>query len=263
MRTTLKPLIVLLGFLLVNCTATKSTITKTVDSNGLEYASYGSGTPTLVFETGMGPSIDTWDKVLDSLSRHTRVYAYNRPGYGKSGLGDPPRNVTDVARRLHENLIRQHIEPPYVLVGHSAGGLYVNMFARLYPEETAGVVFIDASHPEQFEYFRTDQKFIYNMLIMATQKGNRKYEHDIVTSTLDEFKEAPEFPNVPISVLTAGKSSPFENEKLRKKWLGFQKELADLSEDSKHRIVMGSGHYIHRNKPNVVIGEILRMVRKR
>ncbi|MGW9686468.1 alpha/beta fold hydrolase [Flagellimonas sp. 2504JD1-5] len=246
----------------VSCTATKSVIQKTVDSSGVEYTLLGNGSPTLVFETGMGPSIETWDKILDSLSKHTKVYAYNRPGYGKSSLENPPLSVSDVARSLHDNLVQQNIEPPYVLVGHSAGGLYVNMFARLYPDETIGAVFIDASHPQQFEYFRTDQKFLYNMLIMSTRKGTRKYEYDIVTTALDEFKNVPEFPNIPIAVLTAGKSSPIENKELRKKWLEFQEELSSLSDNSSHQVVAGSGHYIHRNEPNRVIDEILRIAGK-
>ena len=254
-------IIALIGLVLVNCTSMKGPMQKNIDHQGVEYIAEGSGSPTLVFETGMGPTIDTWDQILDSLSKHTRVYAYNRPGYGKSGLKNAPRNVKQVAVQLHANLLANNIQPPYILVGHSAGGLYVNMFARLYPKETAGVIFIDASHPEQFEYFKTDQQFIYSMLITATKKGKTPYEHDIVLTTKESFKNVPEFPQVAVTVLTAGKSSPFENKKLRKKWLEFQEGLSNLSSKSKHLIVEESGHYIHRNAPHKTIDEILRILK--
>lgn len=246
--------------MLVNCTSMKNPMEKSIDHQGVEYIMEGSGSPTIVFETGMGPTIDTWDKILDSLSKHTQVYAYNRPGYGKSTLINAPRNVIDVAEQLHSNLLTNNINPPYILVGHSAGGLYINMFARLFPDEVTGAVLIDASHPEQFEYFKNHHSVLYDMLILSTKKGNRKYEYDIVTTALESFIDAPEFPNVPISVLIAGKkSSPLESKKLREKWLFFQKELASLSNESKRLIVNESGHYIHRNNPDLVISEILRI----
>lgn len=254
-------IVLVFGVTMVNCTSMKSPMQKSIDHQGVEYITEGIGSPTIVFETGMGPTIDTWDKILDSLSKHTQVYAYNRPGYGKSGLKNAPRNVIEVAEQLHTNLSANNIKPPYVLVGHSAGGLYVNMFARLYPEETVGIVFVDASHPEQFEYFKTDQKFLYNMLLTSTQKGKRTYEYDIVKTTSESFRNAPKFPEVPITVLTAGKSSPLENKNIRKKWLEFQVELSNLSSKSKHLVVEESGHYIHRNEPNIAIEEILRILK--
>ncbi len=254
--------VVIISFLVTNCSSVKSL--QQTDSNGkrVEFIKQGNGgAPTLVFETGMGPTISTWNTIIDSLSQHTNVYAYNRPGYGGSNLKDVPRSVVEVAEQLRINLKMANVPPPYVLVGHSAGGLYVNMFARLYPEETVGVVFIDASHPEQFEYFKTDQQLLYNILITATQKGNRTYEYDLVTTASKSFKNAPRFPEVPISVLTAGKSSPLENKKLRKKWLEFQVELSNLSSISKHLVVEESGHYVHRNEPDLVIKETLRILK--
>jgi pimeloyl-ACP methyl ester carboxylesterase len=245
---------------LAGCAIQKETQQLEINGKTVEYIMQGENSPTIIFETGMGQTIDTWNTVLDSLSKHTQVYAYNRPNYGQSEIKKPPKNVIDVAKQLRTNLVAQNISPPYILVGHSVGGLYINMFARLYPSEVAGVVFIDASHPKQFEYFRNNHSILYDLLILSTKKGNRKYEYDIVKTALSSFIDAPEFPNVPIAVLVAGKrSSPLESKKLREKWLSFQKDLASLSNESKHLIIKESGHYIHHNNPDIVISEILRI----
>ena len=95
--------------------------------------------------------------ILDSIAHHTRVYAYNRPGYGRSNQKDTPHTVKEVAHQLHANLFAKKIPPPYILVGHAAGGLFMNMFARLYPEEIAGVVLIDPIHPDQYEYLKNNE----------------------------------------------------------------------------------------------------------
>ena len=209
----------------------------------------------------MGPDINTWTSIFDSLANLSNTFAYNRPGYGNSNLVNAPHSVIEVAKQLHENLIAFDKKPPYLLIGHSAGGLYINMFARLYPNEVAGVIFLDASHPDQFEYFKNHQALIYNLLITACKKGNSKYELSIVKNTQSDFEDAPPFPNVPVSVLTAGKkSSALESDKMRKQWLTFQNDLAALSPNTNHIIVKGSGHYVHKDKTEIVLGEVRRIL---
>ena len=250
------------NLLFCGCATLKNVTQKQVDNRRVEYVGAGSGSPTIVLETGMGPDIKTWLPIFDSLAALTHVFAYNRPGYGNSGLLHAPENVKQVAEHLRENLKATGQPPPYILMGHSAGGLYVNMFARLYPEEVAGVVFLDASHPEQFEYFRKHQPMLYGMLVTSTTKGNRKYELSIIKNAESDFVGPPPFPDVPVVVLTAGKkSSPLETDKLRGKWLEFQKDLAALSEQSTHIVVEGSGHFIHKDKPGLVLREIGKIIK--
>ncbi|MEO1261745.1 MAG: alpha/beta hydrolase [Bacteroidota bacterium] len=246
-----------------SCATLKNVTQKQVNNRKVEYVEAGNGSPTVVLETGLGPDIKTWLPIFDSLAAITHVFAYNRPGYGNSGLLHAPENVKQVAEQLHENLKATGQQAPYILMGHSAGGLYINMFARLYPDEVASVVFLDASHPEQFEYFRKHQPLLYSMLVSSTTKSKRKYELSIIKGTMSDFVDAPPFPNVPIVVLTAGKkSSPLETDRLRQKWLRFQSELAALSEESNHVVVEGSGHFIHKDKPGVVLEEIRKIIKK-
>lgn len=246
-----------------SCTGLQDLSQQSVNGRKIEYAATMNGKPTIVFETGLGSTILTWDTILDSIKGFAGTFVYNRPGYGSSSFVNAPQTVREVAEQLNQNLLATGQKPPYILVGHSAGGLYINMYARLYPEKVAGVVFIDSSHPDQFEYFRKEQRMMYNMLLTSTSKGKRRYESSIVQSTHLDFKNAPAFPDVPVTVLTAGKKSSFlENDKMRKKWIDFQSDLAALSSNSKHIIVKGSGHFIHRNKPELVIREIKKMALK-
>lgn len=84
------------------------------------------------------------------MAKTTRVCAYDRAGYGWSSPGPQPRDSQTIADELHALLTNAGLEGPYVLVGHSFGGLHARMFAARYPDETAGMVLVDASHPEQW-----------------------------------------------------------------------------------------------------------------
>jgi pimeloyl-ACP methyl ester carboxylesterase len=102
---------------------------------------------TLVFEAGSRATIDKWGKVLEGASRDATVFAYNRPGYGNSEAASTPRDGRTVVEELRQLLRQKGLKPPYVLVGHSLGGLYMQLFARAYPDEVKGLVLVDAMYP--------------------------------------------------------------------------------------------------------------------
>jgi pimeloyl-ACP methyl ester carboxylesterase len=102
---------------------------------------------TVVFEAGSRGTIDKWGKVLEGASRDATVFAYNRPGYGNSDVATTPRDGRTVVEELRQVLQQKGLKPPYVLVGHSLGGLYVQLFARTYPDEVKGLVLVDAMYP--------------------------------------------------------------------------------------------------------------------
>lgn len=122
---------------------------RTVDGHALEVRTGGlAATPaTVVFENGLRETLDTWKPVLESLSPHARVFAWNRPGTGHSDVVDGPRDGRTVVEELRRALRDSGCAPPYVLVGHSMGGLYMQAFARAHPDEVAGVVLVDAIYP--------------------------------------------------------------------------------------------------------------------
>jgi pimeloyl-ACP methyl ester carboxylesterase len=106
--------------------------------------------PTVVLEAGMGSFSPNWYWVQEELAQVVRSVSYDRAGLGWSRRSRRPRDAQSIAMELRDALREAAIEPPYVLAGHSFGGLPVRAFADLYPELTAGLVLVDASHPDQW-----------------------------------------------------------------------------------------------------------------
>lgn len=109
--------------------------------------------PTLVIEAGAGLSTEYYHWLSEGLKDNLRVIRYDRAGLGYSEENTSPRDSETIARELHELLETSGESPPYILAGHSLGGPYIRTYAKLYPQEVAGMAFIDATHPEQVERF--------------------------------------------------------------------------------------------------------------
>jgi pimeloyl-ACP methyl ester carboxylesterase len=108
----------------------------------------GSGSPTVILEAAADMMSADWGWVQPDIATRTRVCAYDRAGMGWSEAGPLPRDARHVAHELHTLLTKANIPRPYVLVGHSAGGLYVRLYAALYPTDVAGLVLVDPGHPD-------------------------------------------------------------------------------------------------------------------
>ena len=106
--------------------------------------------PTVVLEAGMGSFSPNWYWVQHELAPTVRSVAYDRAGLGWSRRSRRPRDAQTIAAELRDALREARIKPPYVLAGHSFGGLPVRAFADLYPDLTAGLILVDASHPDQW-----------------------------------------------------------------------------------------------------------------
>ena len=122
-----------------------------VGGHSLHINCAGQGGPTVLLDAGSGGFSAQWVRVQREVSGTTRVCAYDRAGMGWSEMGPEPRDARQITGELHTLLKGANIEGPYVLVGHSFGGLYVRTYAARYPEEVAGVALIDSStEPDQF-----------------------------------------------------------------------------------------------------------------
>jgi pimeloyl-ACP methyl ester carboxylesterase len=107
----------------------------------------GSGSPTVVLETGGGEMSSHFGWIAPAVARNTRVCVYDRAGRGWSEPTDTAQDAAQIATDLHTLLHNAHVPGPYVLAGHSFGGLYVLTFAARYPDEVAGMVLIDSTAP--------------------------------------------------------------------------------------------------------------------
>jgi pimeloyl-ACP methyl ester carboxylesterase len=123
--------------------------TQLIDGRKVELVSVKNpaASATVVFENGSRATVDKWDKVIDGIAPQASVFAYNRPGYGDSATTDTPRDGLTIVEELRRNLQHEGLVPPYILVGHSMGGLYMQLFAKRHPDEVAGIVLVDALYP--------------------------------------------------------------------------------------------------------------------
>ncbi len=253
-------LIVLIFVILAGCASLPETKRHEIHGSSVYYSNTGKSGPVVVFETGIGPTMSTWIPIYEKVSRFARVFAYDRPGYGRSNTRNTPDNITEVVENLRMLLSQTGNNPPYIIVGHSAGGLFMNAFARNYPMEVSGVVLIDSTHPHWFKFLEEEKPIAFTMLTTSTAVGRRSYESKIIQNTEKEFDTYGDFPNIPLIVLTAEKSMLFETKEIRKKWLALQEDLASMSNKSQHIIVDGSNHYIYKSNPDVVISAIRKIV---
>jgi pimeloyl-ACP methyl ester carboxylesterase len=129
---------------------------KSVDVGGfsLNINCTGQGSPTVILESGLGTvSVPGWEPVQADVSKFTRVCSYDRAGYGWSDPGPKPRTAIEIARELHALLQNDHIAPPYVLVGHSLGGMFVRVYCGLYPSEVVGMVLVDSTQEDEWSHY--------------------------------------------------------------------------------------------------------------
>lgn len=117
-----------------------------VDVGGyrLHIRKLGSGTPTILLESGSGESSLSWRDIPENLSSFATVVSYDRAGYAWSEEATTPRTGENIVRELHVALKNTDIQPPYILVGHSLGGMYSRLYTQTYRDEVAGLVLVDA-----------------------------------------------------------------------------------------------------------------------
>jgi pimeloyl-ACP methyl ester carboxylesterase len=120
------------------------------DGQRLYTLEMGGGGPTVIFESGIAATSQNWLMLQRAVSGFAHTVSYDRAGLGWSSECRTERTPTVIVQELREMLLRAEIAPPYVLVGHSFGGLVVRQFAKLHPEEVAGVVLLDAMRPEDW-----------------------------------------------------------------------------------------------------------------
>ena len=114
----------------------------------------GSGSPTVVFDSGLTDATSVWALVQPAISARTRACSYDRAGVGFSDPSNRPGSSGNVVEDLRQLLTRAGVSPPYVLVGHSYGGMNVRLFAHRYPKDVQGLVMVDPSHEDQSDGFR-------------------------------------------------------------------------------------------------------------
>ncbi|MFL6605337.1 MAG: alpha/beta fold hydrolase [Steroidobacteraceae bacterium] len=216
----------------------------------------GKGTPTVILESGLGDTLEVWSTVQPLIAAGcAQTLAYNRAGYLGSDNSNSPRDSATIVAELRAELSRQNLKPPYVLVGHSLGGLYMQYFARNYREEVAGLVLVDSTHWEQHLAMGNQPNTPYNSRTAVTLFMPwimRREINDSVTAG-EQVHESPIVAGVPTIVLSSTRGPTGETPAARALAARLQDEIAADFPSADHVRVSDSGHYIQREHPEVVV----------
>jgi len=279
-----------------------------VDVGGfsLHLQKQGDGSPAIVFETGSGVASTGWGDLPKRLSRYGTVITYDRGGYAWSEEAATKRTGANIVRKLYTALKKEKIDGPYVLVGHSLGGMYSRLFAQTYPEEVAGVVLLDA-RPEDFSketapFFEkagldpvsvntpsagtltllkrigvirlmensvlpdmSEEEQDLAMNIELQPKFFRAQEQELNNITdLENSIRGHSLKSIPLTIITHGIPtdssgfgiSPRNGEQMEKIWQEQQKQLLNLSSESKLIVAEKSGHFVMDDEPELVFNAI-------
>ncbi|MCF8260462.1 MAG: alpha/beta hydrolase [Melioribacteraceae bacterium] len=248
------------------------------------------GKPVIVFENGMATKYDYWKNIINEVSNTSVVFSYNRPRIGESENDNLPPTMEHINGNLKSMLLEKGLNPPYLLVGHSFGGAYIRSFASKYPEEIAGLIFVDPIDFTKKKGYGAlpyleiglTQHQIDSMFAKPYDDFKEKlfaempnyYVEEVKISgqlTKNEFKDCDStaLPDVPVHFILAGGYSNegddrgetiFDKKKLfrinnnlkMKRWTA----LLDPLKYGKLIYLSNSGHYIPNDDPETIITSI-------
>lgn len=270
--------------------------TKVIDFNGkkvhilmMGMESRKPDQPVVILESGLGSPIESWNSIIKDIAQFAPVFAYERPGIGKSDMLEEESTPEFISQHLNNLLKELKISPPYILVGHSWGGPLINSFAVQFPDEVAGMLYIDETdilnmRSSQLEAIAkaSNGQVKENVLIKEMNKfyekappgiaAEWKVIYDLMSKDkLDIQRFQPEL-NVPMGILMSAKYSPPppnfpEMEFDMKKWfeemvkLRARKFMAKIADNPNSFFILtnSAGHYIHFEDPKMVVEAIRRI----
>ena len=245
-----------------------------VGGHKLHISCTGSGSPTVILEGGLGePGVMMSGWIQPGVATTTQVCVYDRAGKGWSEPSETPQDGLSIATDLHTLLSRARVDGPYVLVGHSSGGVYVQVYAARYPEQVAGMVLLDSQPPDAlanlpgyegvYDGFRKAaglapalarlgvMRLVYSLVptglppeaqaeeraFWSTASHNRSFRDEVVglKAALAEAQALESLGDKPLIVVTAAEDAEVG-------WLPLQDKMANLSTNSIHRVVQDVTH---------------------
>jgi len=245
--------------------------------------------PVIVFENGMATKLDKWKTIIEEVSKTSTVFSYNRPRIGESENDSLPPTTKHIVDNLRKMLLEKGFKPPYLLVAHSFGGAYIRSYASYYPDEIAGLIFVDpvdftkkkgdgdlpyleiglTQHQIDSMFAKPYKKFVENLY--ADMPNFYVEEVKILRQlTKTEFEECDSIPlpDVPVHFIQAGgypknpekretiydkvKLFRIDNNLKMKRWLALLNPL----QYGKYFYCSNSGHYMQEDEPETIITSI-------
>lgn len=219
----------------------------------------GKGSPAVVFESFGVAYLEHMNQVQPTIARQTTTVNYDHAGHWGSEPGPKPRHAGQIVEELRTALRNANVPPPYVLVGFSFGGPYIRVFADRYPDDVAGLVFVDPTQ-EGFMAWLHEEWPIVNRLTdeqiaSQTEWGSQWISMNMASNTV--------LPDVPITLLTGMErdDSAFVRH-VRPRWLKAHQDWLSQFPDARHIVTTNSGHGVPRSEPELVIEAIVDVVQQ-
>ncbi len=251
----------------------------------LNYETYGSGTPTIILDTGYGDTYESWQDVIPELAKLSKVFVYERAGYGQSNPGRFPRSSRVVAHELEFTLRENGIEPPYLLVGHSLGAMNMQIFADTYPELVDGMILLDpppqdwlegAVFPELRAQADTQSWQMSEAAIALIGSGDPQEQqeglfyktlasehNEMLNASARQVGRIESFGDLPVTVIGAGQPNPAFRQwatSFQAYWITTSQMLASKSSRGKFILADQSSHAIQRDAPEIVVAAVKEML---
>lgn len=244
-----------------------------------------AGSPTVVLDSGLVGSVLDWRRVFPQVARFARVCAYDRGGYGWSESSPRHRDLDGITADLHDLLEKSGERPPYILVGHSLGGLNLWAFASRYPAEAAGLVLVDSAHPRQSFYFPYLERVRMQLLrwtlpfglprwrgwcggpdrirsvetaVACQPRYQRSFyqQRDAMPQYLADARRLPALGSLP-GIVVSRDFQPSRADALQEsRWRDWQQDLSRIFSVSSSVTAEGSGHDIPNERPDVIVQAI-------
>jgi pimeloyl-ACP methyl ester carboxylesterase len=222
----------------------------------VEYLTAGHGLPSIVALSGLNMPLKTWALVFEELAETSTGFVYNRLGVGASAAPSRPQTGTAIVDLLRAALEAADVQAPYVLVGHQRGGLYVNLYARLFQQELAGALLLAATHPDDDDL---ERRF---PLALAPRHARLHGEQQFAAQVALVIEQAGPFPDVPLTVVSSGRAPPWatvareriDSHNARKQ------QLVALSTKGKHIVVPRLGLFPQASDTEVVVQAVREII---
>lgn len=225
--------------------------------NDRSYTRTGTQLPAVVLQAGLQDGKSVWKSVLPGLSRDHMVIAFDRPGRADTPSTDAPRDPCTIAAEERRLLQAANVPPPYILVGHSLGGLYQYVFAKLYPQDVAGVVLLDPTHPRHWETVQREAPsaamMIKGVRAIGFDSADRA-EFDSQTACLDRIDRQPI--GRPVKLLFSGKFKVEERGSYERMLQPLRQDWVTMTGAPGQQVIPDSGHYIQKDRPDAVVGAV-------
>jgi pimeloyl-ACP methyl ester carboxylesterase len=256
-----------------------------VGAHSLHLVCVGQGSPTVVLDTGSGETYESWQSIIDRIAKETRVCTYDRAGYGRSEPGPLPRDSGREAEELRTLLDNAGIKAPYLLLGHSLGGLNMQVFAGKYPEKVAGMLLLDPppldwltgdSFPELREMYRQQTGALQAQAEAArsSMDPQAKTQADFLAmlssemtemfaSSAHQAAEIKSFNDIPLTVIASTQANPnfgASAKAYQQYWIAQSKALSEKSTRGEFLLAEGSSHHIHLDAPNLVLDALRELI---